>query len=165
MDANDTLTISIKLGSLRGSRRDNVASFLGVPYAKNPFTEKRRFQASEPFEQWGGVLDARKSGQLVPQPGRGKEVELVGASGGLTLNIRASANALASDRKLPVLAWIPGGAFIRGGDASEQVYDGSRFAEKDIIVVSINYRVGVDGFMHLPGAAGNRGVLDQIMAL
>lgn len=164
MDADNTLTISTKLGSLQGSRRDNVASFLGVPYAKNPFIDEHRFQAPEPFEQWDGVLNARQSGQAVPQPGRGKEVELVGAPGDLTLNIWATYNALVSDRKLPVLVWIPGGAFIRG-DASEQVYDGSCFAQKDIIVVSINYRVGVDGFMHLPGAPDNRGILDQIMAL
>ena len=62
------------------------------------------------------------------------------------------------------MVWLPGGAYIRE-DAAEKVYDGTQFAQQDVVIVTVNYRVGVDGFMHLKGAPDNRGILDQIMAL
>ncbi|WP_217697850.1 carboxylesterase/lipase family protein [Shewanella sp. UCD-KL21] len=156
--------LTLKQGSLIGLAHDNVSRFYNIPYAHNPFIGKRRFQAPEAYSTWHGILDATTLGQPVPQPSRGKQVELVGAVGDLTLNVWAPTAAIKSAKKLPVMVWIPGGAFIRA-DAGEQVYNGSSFASHEVIVVTVNYRVGVDGFMHLAGAPDNRGILDQIMAL
>lgn len=165
---NSTVAI-IESGKLMGSNHDGVTTFYDVPYAQNPFTTDRRFQAPQAYEAWSGILDATKAGQPVPQPSRGKNTTLVGAPGHLTLNIWTPTNAIAtnnkaSNEKLPVMVWIPGGAFIRE-DAAELAYDGTNFAKNNVIVVTINYRVGVDGFMHLEGTPDNRGILDQIMAL
>ncbi len=162
---SNTLDITTQLGAVKGTLQQNdVGVFYDIPYGKNPFIKERRFQAPQAYGPWQGLLDATKLGQPVPQPSRGQDVELVGAPGNLTLNIWAPKEALHSDKKLPVMVWIPGGAFIRE-DAGEQVYNGSSFAKNDVIVVTVNYRVGVDGFMHLEGAPDNRGILDQILAL
>lgn len=158
------LTITSSLGQIKGLVNDDIATFYALPYAKNPFTEARRFQAPEAIKSWQGVFDSTTMQPPVPQPSRGQTTELVGAPGDLTLNIWTPTAAITSAQKLPVMVWIPGGAFIRE-DASEAVYDGSSFARNDVVVVTINYRVGVDGFMHLPGAPDNRGILDQIAAL
>ncbi|MBN0987795.1 carboxylesterase/lipase family protein [Amphritea pacifica] len=169
-----TTEITIKSGQLKGLSNEGVTSFYNIPYAKNPFDQERRFQAPQAYGRWDGVLDATAAGQPVPQPSRGREVSLVGAPGDLTLNIWTPTKALptntlptqepTSAAKLPVMVWLPGGAFIRE-DAAEQVYNGSQFAKNDVLVVTVNYRVGVDGFMHLEGAPDNRGLLDQIMAI
>ncbi|MDN5369176.1 MAG: para-nitrobenzyl esterase [Shewanella sp.] len=160
----ETTTITIHQGEMKGRVVNNIATFFGVPYAHNPFTPELRFKAPKPYENWRGVLDATTLKPPVPQPGRGKTVELVGAPSELTLNIWAPNDALKSNKKLPVMVWLPGGAFIRE-DAGEQVYDGTSFAKSGTIVVTVNYRVGVDGFMHLDGAPDNRGIMDQIVAL
>jgi len=164
MKINETFTVTSQLGQLQGKVNGKIATFYGVPYAKNPFTEGRRFQAPQAIESWDGVLNSSVISLPVPQPSRGRKTELIGAPGDLTLNIWTPTSAINSTSKLPVMVWIPGGAFIRE-DASEGVYDGSSFAENGVIVVTVNYRVGVDGFMHLEGAPDNRGILDQILAL
>ena len=158
------MTVSIHQGDVQGKVNADVTSFYGIPYAHDPFTKARRFKAPQAYEKWEGVLDATKKTAPVPQPGREQTVELVGATGDLTLNIWAPTAALQSNKQLPVMVWIPGGAFIRA-DAGEETYNGTSFAKNDAIVVTVNYRVGVDGFMHLDGAPDNRGILDQIAAL
>lgn len=167
-DDNSSVAV-VKSGKLLGNSHDGVTTFYNVPYAKNPFTTERRFQAPQAYEVWDGILDATTEGKPVPQPSRGKNITLVGEPNDLTLNIWTPTKSITSDnnattKKLPVMVWIPGGAFIRE-DAAELAYDGTSFAQNDVIVVTINYRVGVDGFMHLDGAPDNRGILDQIMAL
>lgn len=164
LDAINTTTVTAKQGKIIGAVKNDVAIFYDIPYAKNPFIEGRRFQAPQPYGNWDNTLDATKIGLPVPQPSRGRTINLVGAPGDLTLNIWMPATSAINQHKLPVMVWIPGGAFIRE-DAAEQVYDGSSFAKDDVIVVTVNYRVGVDGFMHLQGAPDNRGILDQILAL
>ncbi|MEI8635183.1 carboxylesterase family protein [Vibrio sp. PP-XX7] len=162
---SNTVLISSDLGKIKGVVHQQVAAFYGVPYAKNPFVEGRRFQAPQPIQSWNGTFDATIHRDPVPQPGRTAATALVGSPGDLTVNIWAPASAVAHGAKqLPVMVWIPGGAFIRE-DASEAVYNGQSFASNGIIVVTMNYRVGVDGFMHLKGAPDNRGILDQILAL
>lgn len=160
----DTMNISTNQGEIKGVVRGGVSSFYGIPYAHNPFTKDLRFKAPQPFKKWEGILDTTTITSPVPQPGRDKPVELVGSPGDLTLNIWAPADALKANKKLPVMVWLPGGAFIRE-DAGEQAYDGTSFAKNGTILVTVNYRVGVDGFMHLKGAPDNRGILDQILAL
>ncbi|MES2946418.1 MAG: carboxylesterase family protein, partial [Pseudomonadota bacterium] len=86
---------------------------------------------------------------------------VVGGENCLCLNVWSAA---APGGRRPVLVWMPGGGFMRG-DAGESLYDGQGFAHQGVVFVSFNYRVGVDGFMHLPGAPDNRGLLDQLAAL
>ncbi|PMH43293.1 carboxylesterase [Vibrio sp. 10N.286.49.B3] len=159
-----TNELNLSLGKVVGTTQDSVTAFYDIPYAKNPFTSELRFKAPQTYGKWDNTLDATNIGLPVPQPSRGRNVELVGAPGDLTLNIWIPENSSAAIEKRPVMAWIPGGAFIRE-DAGEEVYNGTSFAQNDVIVVTINYRVGVDGFMHFKNAPDNRGILDQIMAL
>ncbi|MGB5447256.1 MAG: carboxylesterase family protein [Psychromonas sp.] len=161
---DNTIIVDSQLGKVQGVLNEGVMAFYGVPYAQNPFVEGRRFQAPQAIQAWDGVLDCTTLTPPVPQPSRGRSITLVGAAGDLTVNIWAPISALKTSEKLPVMVWIPGGAFIRE-DASQSVYQGESFAKQGVIVVTINYRVGVDGFMHLAGAPDNRGILDQILAL
>jgi len=147
-------------GDLQGRRQGDVLSFLGVPYAADPYAAARRFGAPEPVPAWSGVRPATVTGPMPPQPSRAPGGGLAGAAGDLTLNIWAPAGAHGA----PVMVWIPGGAYYRG-DASEGWYDGSAFARLGIVVVTVNYRVGIDGFMWVEGMPPNRGLLDQVAAL
>jgi len=161
---DDTITITSQLGKLKGKISDDIATFYGIPYAQNPFSEARRFQAPQAINSWTGVLDTTSIKPPVPQPSRGRTTTLYGAPGDLSINIWTPTSALTAKQKLPVMVWLPGGAFIRG-DATEAGYDGTSFAQHNVIVVTVNYRVGVDGFMHIAGAPDNRGTLDQLLAL
>lgn len=153
--------VSLSDGRVRGARAAGVASFKRIPYAANPFTAATRFQAPRPVVPWAGVRDATAFGPPPPQPSRDPQPVLFGGPDDLTLNIWTPD----PDAKgLPVMVWIPGGAFVRA-DAGEAAYDGTRFAADGIVVVTVNYRVGVDGFMAIEGAPANRGLLDQIAAL
>lgn len=159
-----SIVVDTHLGKVKGVVEENTVTFYGVPYALNPFDEGRRFKAPQAMKPWSGVLDATTLTAPVPQPSRDMPTKLVGAPGNLTLNIWAPTLEMNASKRLPVMVWIPGGAFIRE-DASEAVYDGKSFAKHGVIVVGVNYRVGVDGFMHIKGAPDNRGILDQILAL
>ncbi|MDZ5650277.1 carboxylesterase/lipase family protein [Nitrospirillum sp. BR 11828] len=153
--------VSLRSGRVRGTRAAGVASFRRIPYAANPFTAATRFQAPQPAGPWEGIRDATAFGPPPPQPSRDPKPVLFGGPDDLTLNIWTPDPAAGG---LPVMVWIPGGAFVRA-DAGEPVYDGTRFAAAGIVVVTVNYRVGVDGFMAIDGAPANRGLLDQIAAL
>ncbi|MDX1872938.1 carboxylesterase family protein [Mycolicibacterium sp. 120266] len=159
--ADDQPVVALRSGRVRGRYTNGVASFKRVPYAANPFTAANRFQAPRPVAQWRGIRDATTSGPPPPQPSRDPQPVLFGGPDDLTLNIWTPN---LSDNALPVMVWIPGGAFVRG-DASESAYDGTHFAANGIVVVTMNYRVGVDGFMAIEGVPANRGLLDQIAAL
>lgn len=156
-----TPVVNTEAGKVQGYRtNENICVYKGIPYAANPFTPERRFQNPSPVQPWEGIKETI-SDSPVPQPGRNTSQPLIGSTGDLTLNIWRPATA---EDKLPVMVWIPGGAWIRE-DATEPVYDGSVFAKKGIIVVTVNYRVGVDGFMHFSQRPDNRGITDQIAAL
>ena len=160
-DIDSTTPIAtVEHGRLRGVRAGSVAMFKRVPYAANPFTASNRFQAPQPLSAWSGERDASAYGPMPPQPSRAPGGGLAGAADDLTLNIWAPTQA----RNAPVMVWFPGGAFYRV-DAAEGWYDGSGFARQGIVVVTVNYRVGIDGFMTLDGMPDNRGLLDQVAAL
>lgn len=150
----------LPVGRLRGTREGQVAAFKRVPYAANPYLPANRFKAPERLAPWQGVRDATAYGPMPPQPSRAPGGGLAGAPDELTLNIWAPLET----RRAPVLVWFPGGAFYRV-DASEGWYDGSSFAQQGIVVVTVNYRVGIDGFMAVPGMPHNRAFLDQVAAL
>jgi para-nitrobenzyl esterase len=151
---------TVAQGELRGRREGEVLSFKRVPYAANPYLPPNRFQAPRAVAPWAGERDASSAGPMPPQPSRAPGGGMAGAADDLTLNIWAPREA----RDAPVLVWLPGGAFYRV-DASEGWYDGSGFARRGIVVVTVNYRVGIDGFMWVDGMPPNRGLLDQVAAL
>jgi len=151
---------TVEQGQLRGTRAGTVAVFKRVPYAANPFLAATRFQAPQPVTAWSGVRDATEYGPMPPQPSRAPTGGLAGAADDLTLNIWAPTDA----RNAPVMVWFPGGAYYRV-DAAEGWYDGSSFARQGIVVVTVNYRVGIDGFMAVEGMPFNRGLLDSVAAL
>ncbi|WP_344822687.1 carboxylesterase/lipase family protein [Actinocorallia longicatena] len=157
--------VSTAYGKVRGRIGDGIARFLGIPFAAAPFGENR-FREPRPAEPWEGVRDALEFGPTVPKaPYRPPLYDLlpevtIPGEDCLNLNVWAPEGAEA----LPVMVWIHGGAF-RNGSGSVPVYDGSAFARDGVVCVTINYRLGVEGFAELPGAPRNRGLLDQIAAL
>lgn len=158
-------TVSLTSGAVRGTVDDGIRRFLGIPYAAAPFGP-HRFRAPQPAPSWEGERDASAFGPTSPQlPYAGAIGELLGSvriAGDdiLTANIWAPADAVAA----PVLLWIHGGALERG-TAALPLYDGAGFARSGIVFVSINYRLGSEGFSVLDGAPRNLGLLDAAAAL
>lgn len=158
--------VDTKSGPVRGLIRDGIASFLGIPYAASPVGELR-FAAPVRPERWTEVLDATAFGPTPPKPAYPapfdtllEEPDIPGDNW-LNLNVWTPAERTID---LPVMVWIHGGAFANGNSAVPW-YDGHAFAKAGVVLVSINYRLGVDGFALLPDAPANRGLLDQIAAL
>ena len=159
-------------GKVEGREKDGVLRFAGIPFAAPPVGD-RRFLPPQPHPGWDDVRDATRFGKVSVQPG-----DLLGAIGAapapewsedcLFLNVQTPA---LDDAGRPVLVWIHGGAFVNGTGATPW-YDGTHFVQRgDVVVVSINYRLGALGWLHLghldPAYArsGNSGLLDQIAAL
>ncbi|MFD0900794.1 carboxylesterase/lipase family protein [Actinomadura sediminis] len=156
-------------GRVRGITRDGVTAFLGVPYAAPPFGPNR-FQAPRPPEPWDGVRDATAYGPTAPKPGYSGPFKTllpdpdIPGEDCLNLNVWTPAPGGAGGQGLPVMVWIHGGAFANGSGAVP-TYNGHNFARDGVVCVTINYRLGVEGFANLPGAPLNRGLRDQIAAL
>ena len=150
-------------GFVRGTVVDGVASFKGVPFAAPPVGD-RRFRAPEPPEPWDGVRDALDYGHTAPQgdypPPIDKLLANVVNDGDdyLNLNVWTPEQAIGGDPR-PVMVWIHGGAFVNG---SGGIYDGTTFARDGVVMVSINYRLGVNGFLWFGEGTPNLGILDQI---
>lgn len=161
------LIVRTKSGQLRGARENGVAVFRAVPYAAPPVGDLR-FAPPQPAPAWPGVRDATKDGPIPPQ-GRSRLAHVMGdfereqSEDCLTLNIWTPAP---DGKKRPVMVWIHGGAYS-SGSGSLAWYSGERFAANgDVVFVSINYRLGILGFLCLPGVSpGNLGLLDQVAAL
>ena len=165
--------VETREGWLQGVEEEGLRVFRGIPFARPPVGE-RRFRRPEPPQPWAGVRDASRFGPSAPQtklqidflPGMD-----VGAQSEdcLYLNVFAPA-AHGSPR--PVLVWIHGGAFTIGS-GSQALYDVRPLVRRgDVVVVTINYRLGALGFLHLAELAGeefadaaNAGMLDQVAAL
>ena len=162
----DDLVVQTKSGALRGAGENGIAVFRGVPYAAAPVGELR-FAPPQPVV-WKETRDATRDGPVPPQ-GRSRLAHVMGdferpqSEDCLTLNIWTPA---ADGKKRPVMVWVHGGAFSSGA-GSLPWYSGERLARNgDVVVVSINYRLGALGFLCLPGVSpGNLGLLDQIAAL
>ncbi|WP_378729492.1 carboxylesterase/lipase family protein [Nocardia brasiliensis] len=143
-------------GVVRGRWENAVAVFRGIPYAQPP-VGTRRFAAPVPAQPWDGRRDALEFGPSVPQAGSTGD----GAGNCLTLNVWSPDLGAAG---LPVMVWIHGGAYLEGTSGNPH-HDGATLARSGVVVVNINYRVGVEGFAHIGGAPDNRGILDQAAAL
>lgn len=163
-------------GAVEGALSGGVEAYLGVPYAAPP-VEGARWRDPRPVTAWQGRRDATRYGPACYQ-------SLAGAWGPYTQEFVAGApvsedcltlnvwKPSAARKRLPVLVFIHGGAF-QGGAGSLPVYNGSNLAARGAVVITINYRVGVFGFLAHPGlsaespskSSGNFGLLDQIAAL
>ncbi|HEX2400582.1 MAG TPA: carboxylesterase family protein, partial [Mycobacterium sp.] len=150
-----------------------VRSWLGVRYGAPP-TGGLRWRAPEPPQPWTDVADASILGPVCPQPVDPRIPIDLGAPQGddcLTLNIWASSDIAAGDRK-PVMVWIHGGAYVLGS-ANQPMYDGRVLAAGgDVVVVTVNYRLGAFGFLDLSSFStprrrfeSNLGLRDVLHAL
>lgn len=162
-----TTRVRTSLGELQGLHDGGVSAWLGVPYAQPPIGAQR-FMPASPVAPWGGVRDATRFGAACPQKVMGSMKSLGPAldEDCLTLNIWSPA---ADGKKRPVMVWIHGGAFLLG---SARAYTGAHLAAQgDIVVVAINYRLGIFGFVNFGEALGdkriasNLGLRDQVLAL
>ena len=161
-------------GPVRGFDDGKVKAWLGIRYAKAPVGELR-WRAPEPPSQWREVADATAVGQVCPQPTDPKiPLDLGGQQGedSLVLNIWAPSASEPGDRK-PVMVWAHGGAYVLGS-ANQPLYQGRVLAsEGDVVVVTVNYRLGAFGFLDLSAfssATGlrfdtNLGLRDVLFAL
>lgn len=178
----DDLTIKTTKGLVEGLQADGYRIFKGIPYAKPPVGELR-FRAPQEAEPWEGLKSAKEFSRICHQ----NKIESTGLYGieyysqpewipefsedCLYLNIWLPEDAKAGITNYPVALWIHGGAFL-SGYGSELEFDGEAYAKRGVILVTINYRLGVWGFLNHPwladeagGRCGNYGILDQIMAL
>ncbi len=161
-------TAEIEQGIVRGTSSDGIERYLGIPYAAPP-TGTLRWKAPQPADGWQGVRDAGSFGPICAQSRAPDVAGPAMSEDCLTLNIWASAGR---EEALPVMVWIHGGGY-QFGSGSRPTFDGTAFAEKGIVLVTINYRLGALGFMAHPeltaeapyGSSGNYGILDQIAAL
>ena len=165
--------VTIAQGTLAGRvDAQGVGSFKGIPFAQPP-VGNRRWAAPGAAPGWKGVRDAGRFGaNCIQPPWPAKIIYNDGLSNFsedcLFLNVWTPAHA----RHAPVIVWIYGGALIFGG-TSEPYYDGTSFAKRGVVFVSMNYRLGALGWLALPalsaespqGVSGNYGLLDQIAAL
>jgi para-nitrobenzyl esterase len=150
-------------GKIEGERRGSHERFLGIPFAAPPVGE-RRWRAPEPAPQWSRVRPAVHFAPSAPQPPSALPGMAVGPQDEdcLYLNVYTPS---ADGAPRPVMFWIHGGGFTTGS-GSQALYDGGALAERgDVVVVTINYRLGALGYLHLPGCDANIGQLDQIAAL
>jgi para-nitrobenzyl esterase len=172
MTEQATTIVHAPAGSIKGIEQDGLRIFKGIPYALPPVGE-HRWRPPVPMPEWTGVRDAVAFGPACVQPDYRPGSIYATALGPmsedcLSLNIWAPAEA----RDLPVFVWIHGGSLVRGA-SSEPIYDGVKLAARGLVVVSINYRLGVLGCLAHPGlsiespdgVSGNYGLLDQIAAL
>ena len=166
--AGRDLVVPTDRGLVQGKQAEGIDQFLGVPYATPP-VGPLRWQAPQPVRPWPGVRSATSYGNRCPQlaSGNGPREDTEDC---LYLNVFTPSGYGTHGRGLPVLVMIHGGGLVNG--AGDQ-HDGSLIVNTDhIVVVSFNYRLGVFGFLAVPGLGtspltghGNYGLLDQIAAL
>ncbi len=154
-------------GQLRGLREEGVRVFRGMPYAQAP-RGALRFAAPLPTVPWSGVRDATAFAPMAPQLARTARADAPMLGGDDCLAVNVWAPTAEPGARLPVMVWVHGGGFFRGA-ASEPLYDGASLARRGVVLVSVQYRLGIDGFLHFEGeehaAPANRGLLDLLLAL
>jgi para-nitrobenzyl esterase len=164
----------VEHGLVRGIAYPTHSVYYAIPYAAPP-TGVGRFQEPKPHAAWRGVRDASMPGATAPQLPRGQlgplDVSAYFAPGWkqgsdyLTVNIWTPSEVPAyAFRQAPVLVFLHGGAFIAGSSYSP-LFDGRGFAANGVIVVSVNYRLGLPGFLDIPSAHPNRALADVLAAL
>ncbi|MEU3795390.1 carboxylesterase family protein [Streptomyces fructofermentans] len=156
--------VRTKAGAVRGAAAGGAAVFRGVPFAEPP-VGALRFAAPRPARSWDGVRPALEFGPPPPQSSAfGMDALSAGDTSGdwLTLNVWTPDPGPGAG--LPVMVWLHGGAYTIGTSGLPE-YDGGRLAREGVVVVTLNQRLGVEGFALIEGAPANRGLLDQVAAL
>lgn len=165
--------VEVDGGQISGTVEAGVQAFLGIPFAAPPVGDLR-WKEPQPVVPWEGVRACDSFGPICPQtayPAMSIYVQpdFPQSEDCLSLNVWTKAE---SGAKLPVMVWIHGGALTRGASALPN-YNGAYLANKNVVLVSVNYRLNVFGFLAHPelsaespnGSSGNYGILDQIAAL
>lgn len=159
---DDTVEVRLAHGGwLRGVAQGDIRAFLGVPYANSP-EKALRWRTPQSAEPWTGIREAHAFSAVSPQLTRLGAVHPQGGPDCLTANIWAPRECPCEGS--PVMVWVHGGGFMRGS-AAEPLYDGAAFARRGVVLVSLQYRLGTDGFMQFPGTVANRGLLDLVEGL
>ena len=171
--AENAPTVQLDKGMLRGTLEDGVYAFKGIRYARPPLRHLR-WRAPKPVEPWELERDATRFGRAcmqTPFPENSpyyKEPESI-SEDCLFLNVWSA--DLSPAKPAPVMVWIHGGSFTRGSGSIDN-YDGASLARDGVVLVTINYRLGIFGYLAHPelsqersGTSGNYGLQDQIAAL
>jgi para-nitrobenzyl esterase len=164
-------TVATASGQLEGIQQDGVTVFRGIPFAAPP-VGPLRWRPPQPAAAWGGVRRADRFAPICPQEGAYPPESPAEPMSEDCLYLNVWVPAHRADERLPVMVWIYGGALLNGS-ASTPLYSGDPLARHGVIVVTVNYRLGVLGFLALDelrqesarGTSGNYGLLDQIAAL
>ncbi len=173
--------VEVRGGRIRGVKRRDLWTFSGVPYAGSP-AGHRRWRPPAPPEPWTGIRECDRFTAIAPQTPGFVESSLGGEPDEMSedcLSLNVWTPGLDNGRR-PVMVWVHGGSFVRGSGASH-LYRGGRLAEEgDVVVVTINYRLGLLGFLAHPAldepgqtwldgqpwsGSGNWGLADQVAAL
>ncbi len=164
---DDNLIVETREGKVRGARAGNTYRWLGIPYAAPPVGELR-YRAPQPPLKWNGVRDALEFGSVAPQ----EATKLIPIPAGLkidedclSLNVWVPKAAATDGRKRPVMLWVHGGAYFIGFSA-QPVYNGQALADQgDVIVVTINYRLGAVGFLDFRSFGDDKHVFEANLGL
>jgi len=165
---SSSVTITTQQGILHGTANNDVRVWRGIPYAQPPVGDLR-FKAPQPVQSWEGIRNATAFGSIAPQPKDGMSSSGIQSEDCLFLNIWSPKNTAG---KKPVMFWIHGGGFVIGA-GSDGMYEGSKMSKNgDVVVVTINYRLGPLGFLYLDQFSNdsirfdnNLGLRDQVAAL
>ncbi len=170
------LVVQTASGAVKGaysSVAPEIQTFKGIPFAAPPVGDLR-WRNPQPVTAWTDVRDATEFGSRCYQPTLEQGFYATDpqptSEDCLYLNVWTSSSS--NDASMPVMVWIHGGAFIMGS-GSETIYNGDRLAQDGVVVVTVNYRLGLMGFFAHPalsaesetGVSGNQGLYDQIAAL
>lgn len=175
--SHETIIIKTSLGDIQGSqlqtwKHSSFYGFRGIPYGKAPINELR-FKDPVAVEKWDDVFDGTKDGPMCPQPGK-DEAEYSEDCLRLNIYVKKLPCSVTSDSiedcsvaKKPVLLYIPGGGYYVGSGVSSDYGGPYYLMEHDIILVTINYRLGLLGNLNLETEdyPGNVGFKDQVLSL
>ena len=154
--------VTTSLGKVRGITKANHKQFLGIRYAEPPIGNLR-FAEPQPVEAWDGIYDATKYASIAPQVWEDDPpIELEESEDCLFLNVYTPET---DDKQRPVMFFIHGGAYGIGSGSRPRLFGGHLAERGDVVVVTIQYRLGPLGWLYMDGIPPNLGLKDQICAL
>ena len=161
-EGSTEIMLSTRMGKILGWQRNGHQDFLGIRYAQAPAGELR-FRPPQRIDRWEGTYDARHFGAIAPQAyADTPPIALEESEDCLYVNIYTPA----ADEKLrPVMAFIHGGGFLIDSGSRPRTYGGLLCEAGDVVVVTIEYRMGAFGFLYTDGISPNLGLQDQVCAL